>query len=136
MGLIGLNANGYQGMNNWTSGQSVRNNAYAKLQADQIELKEACKEYIANGGTQAEFENTYSEEIEAWKAAYEAYTSGADETSYESTGINAELKTHKDTLKNNPQINSKVLLYSTGNYNQSSGITHNGKEYKKECIYN
>jgi len=104
MGLIGLNANGYQGMNNWTSGQSVRNNTYAKLQADQIELKEACKEYIANGGTQAEFENTYSEEIEAWKAAYEAYTSGADETSYESTGINAELKTHKDTLKNNPHL--------------------------------
>ena len=30
-------------------------------------------------------------------------------------------------------INNKVLLYSTGNYIQSPGINHNGKEYKKEC---
>ena len=29
----------------------------------------------------------------------------------------------------------KVLLYSTGNYIQCPGINHNGKEYKKECIY-
>ena len=28
-------------------------------------------------------------------------------------------------------INNKVLLYSTGNYIQSPGINHNGKEYKK-----
>ena len=27
-------------------------------------------------------------------------------------------------------INNKILLYSTGNYIQSSGINHNGKEYK------
>ena len=33
------------------------------------------------------------------------------------------------------KINNKVLLYSTGNYIQYSGINHNGKEYKKECIY-
>ena len=26
-------------------------------------------------------------------------------------------------------INNKVLLYSTGNYIQSPGINHNGKEY-------
>ena len=26
-------------------------------------------------------------------------------------------------------INNKVLLYSTGNYRQSSGIDHDGKEY-------
>ena len=32
-------------------------------------------------------------------------------------------------------INNKVLLYSTGNYIQYSEINHNGKEYKKECIY-
>ena len=32
-------------------------------------------------------------------------------------------------------INNKVLLYSTGNYIQYSVINHNGKEYKKECIY-
>ena len=32
-------------------------------------------------------------------------------------------------------INNKVLLYSIGNYIQYPGINHNGKEYKKECIY-
>ena len=31
-------------------------------------------------------------------------------------------------------INSKVLLYTTGNYIQYPGINHYGKEYKKECI--
>ena len=32
-------------------------------------------------------------------------------------------------------INNKVLLYSTGNYIKYPEIHHNGKEYKKECIY-
>ena len=32
-------------------------------------------------------------------------------------------------------INSKVLLYSTGNYIQYPVINHNGKGHKKECIY-
>ena len=32
-------------------------------------------------------------------------------------------------------INNKVLLYSTGNYSQYPLINHNGKEYKKDCIY-
>ena len=32
-------------------------------------------------------------------------------------------------------INNKVLLYSTGNYIQYPVIKHNGKEYKKECLY-
>ena len=32
-------------------------------------------------------------------------------------------------------INSKVLLYSTGNYIQYPMIKHNGKEYEKEYIY-
>ena len=32
-------------------------------------------------------------------------------------------------------VNNKVLLYSTGNYIQSPGINHNGKEYFTEkCI--
>ena len=31
-------------------------------------------------------------------------------------------------------INSKVLLYSTGNYSQHPVINHNGKEYEKEYI--
>ena len=30
---------------------------------------------------------------------------------------------------------SDLLLYSTGNYIQYPWINHNGKEYKKECIY-
>ena len=30
---------------------------------------------------------------------------------------------------------NKVLRYSTGSYIQYSVISHNGKEYKKECIY-
>ena len=32
-------------------------------------------------------------------------------------------------------INKKVLLYSTGNYNQYPVINHNGKEYKKKNVY-
>ena len=32
-------------------------------------------------------------------------------------------------------INNKVLMYSTGNYIQYPVINHNGKEYKKECLY-
>ena len=32
-------------------------------------------------------------------------------------------------------INSKVPLYSTGNYIQFSMINHKGKEYEKEHIY-
>ena len=30
---------------------------------------------------------------------------------------------------------NKVLLYSTGKYIQYPVINHNGREYKKECIY-
>ena len=29
----------------------------------------------------------------------------------------------------------QVLLYSTGNYIQSPGINHNGKEYFLKCMY-
>ena len=32
------------------------------------------------------------------------------------------------------RINNKVLLYSTGNYNQYSVVNHNRKEYEKEYI--
>ena len=32
-------------------------------------------------------------------------------------------------------INNKVQLYSTGNYSRYPVINHNGKEYKKECVY-
>ena len=32
-------------------------------------------------------------------------------------------------------INNKVLLYGTGNYIQSPGTDHDGKEYKKEYTH-
>ena len=32
-------------------------------------------------------------------------------------------------------INNKVPWYSTGHYIQCPKINHNGKEYKKQCIY-
>ena len=32
-------------------------------------------------------------------------------------------------------VDNKVLLYSTRNYSQCPRINHNGKEYKKECIW-
>ena len=32
-------------------------------------------------------------------------------------------------------ISNAVLLYGTGDYIQSSGIDHDRKDYKKECIY-
>ena len=32
------------------------------------------------------------------------------------------------------QIDNEALLYSTGSYIQYSMISHNQKEYKKECI--
>ena len=31
-------------------------------------------------------------------------------------------------------VNHEVLLYSIGNYIQSSGIDHDGKTYYKECV--
>ena len=34
-----------------------------------------------------------------------------------------------------PEWMNKVLLYSTGNYMQYPVISHNGKEYEKECIW-
>ena len=33
------------------------------------------------------------------------------------------------------QINSEVLLYSTGNYIQYPAINRNGKDYENEYIY-
>ena len=32
-------------------------------------------------------------------------------------------------------INNKVLLSGTGNYIPYPGINHNGKDYKKECVF-
>ena len=32
-------------------------------------------------------------------------------------------------------ISSEVLLYSTGNYIQSLGVDHDGKQYEKKNVY-
>ena len=32
-------------------------------------------------------------------------------------------------------VNNRVLLYYTVNYIQHPVISHNGKEYEKECVY-
>ena len=49
-------------------------------------------------------------------------------------GLNWEFGISKYKLLHIEWIN-KVLLYSTGNYILYPGINHNGKEYKKECMY-
>lgn len=45
------------------------------------------------------------------------------------------LKNPKKNLLYVEWINNKVLLYSTRNYSQYPVRSHNGKEYKRECIY-
>ena len=50
-------------------------------------------------------------------------------------GRDWELGVSRCKLLHTEQINNMVLLHSTGNYIQSPGINHNGKEYKKERIY-
>ena len=42
-----------------------------------------------------------------------------------------EFEVGKCKLLHLERINNKVLLYSTGNYIQSPGINHNGKEHQK-----
>ena len=46
-----------------------------------------------------------------------------------------EFEVGRCKLLHSEGINNKVLLYSTGNYIQSPGINHNGKEHKKMYIY-
>ena len=48
--------------------------------------------------------------------------------------INEEFVINIYTLLNIKQLNNKFPQYSTGNYIQYPVITHNGKEYEKECI--
>ena len=45
-------------------------------------------------------------------------------------GVEWEFGVSRNKLLYINWINNKILLYSTGNYIQSSGINHNGKEYK------
>ena len=46
--------------------------------------------------------------------------------------INKEFVINRCTLQHRKQINSKDLIYSTGNYTQYFIITYMGKESKKE----
>ena len=50
-------------------------------------------------------------------------------------GMDLEFEISRYKLLYTGGINSKVLLYRPGNHIQYPGINHNGKEYKKECIY-
>ena len=47
-------------------------------------------------------------------------------------GMDWEIGVSRCRLLHIEWINSKVLLYSTGNYIQYPMINHNGKEYEKE----
>ena len=51
------------------------------------------------------------------------------------SGMDWEFGVSRCKLLHLEWINNKVLLYSTGNYIQSPGIDHDGKEYKKECVW-
>ena len=51
------------------------------------------------------------------------------------SGMNWEFGISRCKLLHLELINNKGLLYVTGNYTQSPGIDHYGKEYKKEYIY-
>ena len=53
----------------------------------------------------------------------------------EGSGIDRGFGVSRCKLLHLGWINSKVLLYNMGNYIQSPGIDHDGKEYKKGCIY-
>ena len=46
-----------------------------------------------------------------------------------------EFKVNRCKLLYEEWINNKVLLYSKGNYIRYLVISHNRKDYKKECIY-
>ena len=50
-------------------------------------------------------------------------------------GMDWEFEVGRCKLLHLEWINNKVLIYSTGNYIQYPVINHNGKEYKKECVY-
>ena len=51
------------------------------------------------------------------------------------SGVDWEVEVSRCKLLHLEWIDNEVLLYSPGNYIQSLGINHNGKEYKKECVY-
>ena len=50
------------------------------------------------------------------------------------SGMDWELGVSRCRLLHLEWISNEVLLYSPGNYIQSSGINHNGKEYLKKNV--
>ena len=52
----------------------------------------------------------------------------------EKAGMDWEFEISRGKLLYIGEINSKVLLYSTGNNIQYLVINHNGKEYEKESV--
>ena len=50
-------------------------------------------------------------------------------------GMSWETGVSRCKLLHTEWINNKFLLYSIGNCNQYPEISHNGKEYLKDCIY-
>ena len=50
------------------------------------------------------------------------------------SGMDGEFGVSRCKLLHLEWISNEVLLHSTGNYIQSPGIVHHGKESKKECI--
>ena len=53
----------------------------------------------------------------------------------EGSGMDGEFVVSRCKLLHLEWINNEVLLYSTGNYIQSLGMEHNGREYEKENVY-
>ena len=52
-----------------------------------------------------------------------------------SRGLDCEFGAGRYKLLHLEWINNKVLMSSTGNYNQYLLINHNGNEDKKECLH-
>ena len=50
-------------------------------------------------------------------------------------GMNWEFGISRYKLLSIEWINNKALLFNTGNCIQNPEINHNGKEYRKECLY-
>ena len=68
-----------------------------------------------------------------WNHGHREQTSGCQEGGCWG-GMEWEVGVSRCKLLYIEWINSKVLLYSTGNYIQYPMINHNGKEHRKECL--
>ena len=52
----------------------------------------------------------------------------------EGSGMDGEFGIGRCKLLHLEWISKGVLLLSTGNYNQSLGIEHDGRQYEKKCL--